>query len=148
MQGRGASLRNRNRRIPRLVVSVSADGSVRKKRLEHEEGCIAATVTLFLASFPVQAAQSLTCDQATLIKVEADIGSMSGDDAKKASKQLDRAKQALKEGKTRRCANIMKKLQASLKSSSKPAAEGAPPADQGAPPADQGDENQGDSMQQ
>ena len=108
---------------------------------------IAATVTLFLASFPVQAAQSPTCDQATLIKVEADIGSMSGDDAKKASKQLDRAKQAFKKGNKKKCGSFLKRLQASLKSAPAPA-EGAPPADQGAPPADQGDEGQGDSMQQ
>ena len=96
---------------------------------------IATAVALFLASFPVQAAQNLTCDQAALTKIETDIGSMSGKDAKKASKQLDKAKQAFKDGNSKKCANIMKKLQASLKSA--PAA-GAPPADQGAPPADQG----------
>jgi hypothetical protein len=105
---------------------------------------IAATVTLFLASFPVQAAQSLNCDQDTLTKVEADIGSMSGKDAKKASKQLDKAKQAFKQGNTKKCGSVLKKLQASLKSSSAPAAEGAPPPDQG----NQGDEGQDDSMQQ
>src|SRR6185436_12526067 len=109
----------------------SADDPFGRKGWNMKKVVIAATVTLFLLSFPVQEAQSLTCDQAALTKVETDIGSMSGNDAKKASKQLDRAKQALKEGKTRRCANIMKKLQAPLKSSSKPAAEGAPPADQG-----------------
>jgi hypothetical protein len=106
---------------------------------------IAATVALFLTSFLVQAAKSLTCDQATLTKVEADIGSMSGKDAKKASKQLDQAKQAFKDGKMKKCTNIMKKLQASLKSTSAPAAEGTPPAE-GAPPANQGDGGQGDSM--
>jgi len=111
---------------------------------------IATAVALFLASFPVQAAQNLTCDQAALTKIETDIGSMSGKDAKKASKQLDKAKQAFKDGNSKKCASIMKKLQASLKSSPAPAA-GAPPADQGAPPAgqeappaDQGDEGQAD----
>ena len=104
---------------------------------------IATAVVLFLASFPVQAAQNLTCDQAALTKIETDIGSMSGKDAKKASKQLDKAKQAFKDGNSKKCASIMKKLQASLKSSPAPAA-GAPPADQGAPPADQGDEGQAD----
>ena len=83
---------------------------------------IATAVALFLASFPVQAAQNLTCDQAALTKIETDIGSMSGKDAKKASKQLDKAKQAFKDGNSKKCASIMKKLQASLKSSPAPAA--------------------------
>ena len=73
---------------------------------------IATAVALFLASFPVQAAQNLTCDQAALTKIETDIGSMSGKDAKKASKQLDKAKQAFKDGNSKKCASIMRQASA------------------------------------
>jgi hypothetical protein len=103
---------------------------------------VCAAAVLLVTSLPVYGAAGPTCDQASLTQMETDIGSLGGKEQKKAKKQLDKAKQALKDGKTKKCNGIMKRIQASLKpSSSAPAAGG-----NAAPDQDSGDDS--DSTQE
>lgn len=80
---------------------------------------IALTVAAFLLTqAPVYAAASSTCDQASLSKMETDIGQLSGRVQKKAKKQLDKAREAMKSGDIKKCGKHMSKIQASLTRSS------------------------------
>ena len=103
---------------------------------------VCAAAVLLVTTLPVYGAASPDCDQASLTKMETDIGSLGGKEQKKAKKQLDKAKQAMKDGKTKRCANIMKRIEASLKPSS------AAPATQENAAPDENSDDESDSTQQ
>ena len=71
---------------------------------------VLAVALLLVISLNARAAESATCDQASLAKLETDIGSMSGKGKKRAMKQLTAAKKAFDAGDTKRCERIVARI--------------------------------------
>ena len=68
---------------------------------------VCAALTLLVSFSGAQAAGNMACDQATLSKLEAEVGAMSGKEGKQAMKRLDKAKQAFKDGDTKKCMRLI-----------------------------------------
>lgn len=77
---------------------------------------VLAVALLLVISLNARPAQSVTCDQASLAKLETDIGSMSGKGKKRAMKQLTAAKKAFDAGDTKRCERIVGRIGAAASS--------------------------------
>ena len=71
---------------------------------------VLAVALLLVISLNARAAESVTCDQASLAKLETDVGSMSGKGKKRAMKQLTAAKKAFDAGDTKRCERIVARI--------------------------------------
>jgi ketosteroid isomerase-like protein len=71
---------------------------------------VLAVALLLVISLNSRAAESVTCDQASLAKLETDVGSMSGKGKKRAMKQLTAAKKAFDAGDTKRCERIVARI--------------------------------------
>jgi hypothetical protein len=104
------------------------------------------TVALGLMYSPSFAAKrGPPCDQPSLQQVKADISSLSGKAKKKATRQLERAEQALKEGNGKKCSRILAKIESNLDGSAGPATqEGSVGPDQ----SDEGMPEEGDDSAQ
>jgi hypothetical protein len=70
----------------------------------------AAVMILLVSSVHARAAGPVACDQATLSKLETELGAMSGKAGKQAMKKLDKAKQALKDGNTKKCGRLLERI--------------------------------------
>lgn len=68
---------------------------------------VAAVMILLASSLHARAA---ACDQATLSKLETELGAISGKAGKQAMKKLDKAKQALKDGNTKKCGRLLERI--------------------------------------
>src|SRR5262245_4734869 len=71
----------------------------------------AVLIVPFLAlAFPSAHAESMTCDKASLAKLETDIAAMSGKEQKRAMAQFTNAKAAFAAGNTKKCERIISKI--------------------------------------
>jgi uncharacterized protein (TIGR02246 family) len=68
---------------------------------------------LLLGSLGARGAENITCDKASLAKLETDMTAMSGKEKKRAMKQLTNAKTAFEAGDAKKCQRIVNKIAAS-----------------------------------
>src|SRR4051812_20766899 len=86
---------------------------------------IAATV-LCLSGVPAFAANAPACTDSSLSSTQAHIGNLTGRAQKKATRELEAAKLALKDGNAKKCSRIMARIEASLAPSTAAPAKSAP----------------------
>jgi len=78
-----------------------------------QKAAVLITAVLLWAPLNAEAAESVTCDQASLAKLETQIGSMSGREKTQAMRLLAGAKKALAAGNVKRCQRIIARIGAS-----------------------------------
>jgi len=77
-----------------------------------QKAAVLTVALLLVASLDARATENVTCDQASLAKLETDIGAMSGKGKKRAMKQLSVAKKAFEAGDMKKCERIVARIAA------------------------------------